>query len=131
MTRRYELDESPHAGDLELIGMLPAELRRLVKAWKLLEFASGPQTAGSWSETRRMRYSGGQVMPDAAHAKLREFRETKRKAISRLADEIITRVREVKRCPTCKGENSWADKHCTHCGAALPGVPARTKGRDA
>lgn len=128
--RRQELDESPHAGDLELVGMLPAELRRLVIAWRTLEFRVGP---GRASEAGLRR--GGdsdQVVDEVANKEsLRLFRESTRKEISRLADRIDRRVREVKNCRTCGAENSWSDRSCEKCGALFQKSPARTKAAEA
>lgn len=112
MTRRYELDESPHAGDLELVGMLPAELRRLALEFKALDVALG---------SKRIRHIGGSQGPtdpvsgealDRRQEELRKLRESTRKAIGRLADDLAVKVRQVKRCPVCKAENSWDDAWC-------------------
>jgi hypothetical protein len=114
MTRRYELDESPHAGDLELIGMLPSELRDLCLAFKALDFSLGSRRV-----TRGASVRGGEssdaVLNDAADKRrqaLRRFRESMRKEIGRLADKIEKRVRQVKHCPVCNAENSWDDAWC-------------------
>lgn len=113
MMRRQELDESPHAGDLELIGMLPAELRELCLAFKALDFSLGSRRVTRGVSVRSD--SSDVVLNDASDKRrqqLRKFRESMRKEIGRLADKIEKRVREVKRCPVCKAENSWDDAWC-------------------
>jgi ribosomal protein L40E len=125
---RHTLDSSAHTGagnriegqgldDLELVGMLPAEIRRLAQAWRLLTFAAEP-ARGSQIGTRHG--STESSIPDAGRSALRTFRNTKRMEISRLADEIVKRVRDIKRCKTCNAENSRDDLYCSTCGALFP-----------
>lgn len=128
---RHTLDESAHAGDLELIGMLPAELRRLCLAWKALDFAAGPGSAVGFGSRHG---STEPPIPDEHRASLRKFRDKMRKRIGVVADDIQRHVRQVRRCK-CGEENSWDDAWCGEskpegkgCGRTLVGEPGSRKG---
>src|ERR1044072_1057305 len=114
--------------------MLPAELRRLVLAWSELDDRITPGRSSKIG--LRHGASSDPVLgevTDARRQALRRFRNTKRVAIDRLAVEIQTWVREVKRCK-CGREISWDDAWCGETGEGgcgrVPDVPSRTKAAD-
>lgn len=104
---------------------LPAEMRRLIQAWRFLEAAIDPTKAIGY-EGRSRSASQWRRPDDPMRAALRTYREARRKEIGRIADDMDRRLREKRKCPKCGEYVSWEDAWCGEskpegkgCGALL------------